>query len=305
MTGHTIAIANMKGGVGKTTMVVSLAETFAAEGKRVLVMDLDAQASVSFFVAGNDLLAELIQTETTTKDYFEQVILERSERRLKSFVRPQASRTTHAGDRLDIALLASSPFLRQLEREIVFEMAQKKYSMHAIEGQATTVLKRDLDQARETYDYILIDCAPGISAFTEVAIRLSDLVIVPTIPDLISTIGLEAFCTSLWHGPAARRSSLPAPQRLPHVLATRVQTTKVCQDNVALMRQKADRDAPSFRMFATEIPQRTDFPRALATIDALDAEETIAYRQKWGHSLVVLLDAFAEDVKGVLDGTEA
>jgi len=304
MTGRTIAIANMKGGVGKTTMVVSLAETLAAEGGRVLVLDLDAQASASFFIAGNDLLAELIQASFTTKDYFEDVILHHAQKPLDDFVRQGVSRTSHAGKLLDIALLASSPFLRQLERELVFDLAQRNFSLRAIEGQATKRLKRDLDRAKKTYDYIVIDCAPGISAFTEVAIRLSDLVIVPTVPDLISTIGLEAFCASLWRGPGARRSSLPMPDRLPYVLATRTQNTKVSSDNLSLMRLKAAKGDPLFRMFETAIPQRTDFPKALETIDTLDGDDTIPYRQKWGQSLVVLLDDFAEEIKRILDGAE-
>lgn len=69
--------------------------------------------------------------------------------------------------------------------------------MHAIEGQLWTLFQDDFVPLAAIYDYILFDCAPGISPMTEIAVRGADLVLVTSIPDYLSTYGLDAFVQTI------------------------------------------------------------------------------------------------------------
>ena len=90
----------------------------------------------------------------------------------------------------------------------MFELTRMGLSLDRIVELLHSVIKDQLKKTRKSYDYILFDCAPGISALTEVSLRLADLVVVPTIPDFLSTYGLHSFCSNLWTGEIAKRTTL-------------------------------------------------------------------------------------------------
>ena len=89
MAGKLIAIANMKGGVGKTTTVVSLAEALAADdpSASILVVDLDPQASASVCLAGENLLAEMITDDHTVEAFLEDRLLNHETTKLAPKIR--------------------------------------------------------------------------------------------------------------------------------------------------------------------------------------------------------------------------
>jgi cellulose biosynthesis protein BcsQ len=100
MAGKLIAVANMKGGVGKTTTVVSLAEALAADNPSasILVIDLDPQASASVCLAGDDLLSEMITKNRTLEDFLELRLLAArpGERRSTRSENPRSRKPHHA-----------------------------------------------------------------------------------------------------------------------------------------------------------------------------------------------------------------
>jgi chromosome partitioning protein len=295
MPGKLIAVANMKGGVGKTTTVVSLAEALAADNPNasILVVDLDPQASASVCLAGDDLLAEMITKGRTLDAFLDLRLIARVSANLAPRIRPAVSRTTHGGNQLRISFLPCGPHLRLVEREIIYRLTEKKYGMKAIEGQTWKLFQQEFQPLNLLSDYVIFDCPPGISPLTEVVIRASDLVIVPTIPDFISVFGLNAFCESIWKWP---QGSLPRPKLLPHVLVTRWRKGVRQQDEtVERLEAEAEADDAGIYLLNTRIQQAAALPEALAR------DGVWTFRQKYGQ-MTFVLDQLVQELKGVLHG---
>jgi chromosome partitioning protein len=295
VSGKIIAVANMKGGVGKTTTVVALAEALAAEGNSILVIDADAQANASICLAGDKTLASLISEGQTIDAYLDDLLLGGRRRNFADCIYYQASNVSHGGNPLQISLLASSSDLRILERELIFELTRQGFGLDAIVGRLFRIMRDRLGRTRRQYDYVIIDCAPGISAVTEVSIRLADLVIVPTIPDFLSTYGLKSFCKSLWRN--GGRESAPRPKALPRVLITRKRPVREHERTIELLRNERKLPEPSFQSFETIIPEAVAVSVALGTSNPFPT-----FVQKWGADMTPRIGRLASETMEALNG---
>jgi chromosome partitioning protein len=179
---NCIAVMNTKGGVGKSTMVLALAETLSAHhGKNVLVIDSDSQASVSAMLMTTTSLHKLQTEGLTIVEYLIATVLNGQPVEWPRFV---VRGVSDVDDARSVYLIPSDMQLTLLEREV------SKESLH---GQLRQSITQLLAQLRPVFDIVLIDCPPGLSVLTESWLREADYYISPTKADYISSCGLEVF----------------------------------------------------------------------------------------------------------------
>lgn len=163
--GVIIALANQKGGVGKTTTAINLGAALSRAGKRVLIFDFDPQANstaglgvrgeegrTSYEVVMGVVKAPNVVVQTTTEQ---------------------------------LGLIAATPGLAGADVELVPMMAREFR------------LKRALEDVRSQYDYVLIDCPPSLGLLTVNALAAADEVIVPVQCEYLALEGLSQLTSTL------------------------------------------------------------------------------------------------------------
>lgn len=181
---HVISTINLKGGVGKTTTTVALAETFSASmGKRVLVIDLDPQTNATLMLIGEDRWFELNNKEHTLARLFKDA-MDPDNRKFDMDATLQKGVSDVAAAKT-IDLLPSSLDLIDVQDKLASAPAGKFYSANPIE-----LLWRAVKSRIDNYDLVIVDCPPNLGIITLNGLRISDGYIIPTIPDHLSTYGI-------------------------------------------------------------------------------------------------------------------
>ncbi len=160
----TIAVANQKGGVGKTTTAVNLSAALVERGRSVLLIDLDPQMNTTSGLG----LRETVEGGTYDA-LLENIPIER------------LVVATNAG----VALLAASPELAGAEVELVPQMAREFR------------LRRALEPVLAQYDFIMIDCPPSLGLLTVNALAAADEVLVPVQCEYLALEGLGQLTQTL------------------------------------------------------------------------------------------------------------
>lgn len=166
-----IALANQKGGVGKSTTAVSLGIGLVREGKKVLLVDGDAQGNLTQMLGWQP-----DELEVTLSTMLEKVMVDHP-------IQPKEGILQHPEG---VELMPANIDLSATEVSMMTQLSRE------------TLLKRYLQTVEQEYDYILIDCMPSLGMMTINALAAADRVIIPVQAQYLPAKGLEQLLRSVF-----------------------------------------------------------------------------------------------------------
>ena len=215
--GKIIAVSNQKGGVGKSTTVVNLAAALGGKGKKVLVVDIDAQ--------GNTTTGFGVRKKSVVNTVYEVIIGECS---AAEAVVPTAFK--------GVSLITSAQKLAGAE----IELASMDNRLMRLKMQLLTI--------KDRFDYILIDCTPSLGMLTINALAAADSVIIPVQAQYLPLKGLEQLMRTI--GKVKRQ--LNPHLAIDGILLTMTDSrTNLSKDVSSLLRENYGKQV---RIFKSEIP---------------------------------------------------
>ena len=182
---RVISVINLKGGVGKTTTTVGLAQILSVEfNKKILVVDLDAQTNATTMLIGEEKWMEVNKQKQTIAQLFYEGVYPRSEK-IFDINRAILKGVSNIDEVKLVDMLPSSLDLIDIQEEVI-KAPRGIFSVI----RPVDLLDKSLMKIKQKYDYILIDCPPNLGVITRNGLKVSDVYIIPTVPDVLSTYGI-------------------------------------------------------------------------------------------------------------------
>lgn len=218
-----MAVVNQKGGTGKTTTTENLGVGLAMEGKKVLVVDTDPQASLTISL-GYPIPDEL---PVTLSNLMAKIMMEQP-------IKPDEGILHHPEN---IDLMPSNIELSGLEVSLVNAMSRE------------TILKQYLDTVKQNYDFILLDCMPSLGMLTVNALAAADTVLIPVQAQYLPAKGLEQLLQTI----SKVRRQINPKLKIEGILLTMVDSrTNYAKDISNLIRESY---GSKLKVYKTNIPR--------------------------------------------------
>lgn len=187
-----LAVANRKGGVGKSTLSVMLAQSFAVwSKKRVLVLDLDSQCNASLILIGGQGWSEARKAGKSIADYFYD-LFDGVPAQPRDFLLPNVG-DVHDGSGKPprLSLLPGSLLLEDIQGELYLRQASSSNVPDVVASRVRGRIEHLLRRFAPNFDMVILDCAPGLSFAALAALKTADRVLVPFRPDYVSQLAVD------------------------------------------------------------------------------------------------------------------
>lgn len=238
-----VSFINLKGGVGKTTTTVNIAANLADDGFKVLVIDLDPQTNATVSLINQEEWQDCHDNGQTLYHLFNDMLTGENRFYIDDAI------IENVGDLDGLDLIPSSIHLVEIQDDIP-DMDNKAYVSHV------DVLGNTIESIRDNYDFILIDCPPNLGAITLNGISISDYYVVPTVPDILSKIGISLILNRIGN---FKRKKHSCKIDLAGIIFTKVDNRTNLHKSTMLELRSGDlRDS----VFTCEFPQRISVAEA-------------------------------------------
>lgn len=269
-----LAVANRKGGVGKSTIAVMLAEAAAVWGRqRVLVLDLDSQCNASLILLGGQGWSQARRDAITIADYFYDLFDGNNPQPRDYLLHNVGDVRDAAGKPAAISLLSGSLLLEDVQGELFLRQASQSSDPEVVGNRVRGRIEQLLRRFAGAFDLVIIDCAPGLSLAALAALKTADTVLVPFKPDYVSQLAVDRVALLI-----EEKRTLAEIEAIPETERRYVCLANYARDG-GRDRVLIEEIGLSHPLLATQLPQRD------AIANAFDHEaEPRSIEQKYGEA---------------------
>lgn len=200
----TVSVINQKGGVAKTTTSLNVASSWAKQGKKILLIDLDPQSSATKAVFGDREFEKTIYDVVINQAAIEDVIVH--------------------SEGFGIDVIPAEIMLSGIDMQLAAHFGREQ------------ILRRKIEPIAHKYDSILIDCSPSLGLMTVNALLASKDIIIPICPEYFSMKGIELILNTLQN----IRVGLGYKVGVRGVVITRFRDRRIVKDVIQQVRDKYD-----------------------------------------------------------------